>query len=226
MSTPLASALGADCPHCGQVHTKCLGHRESKVDGHVFPCGRFNSDGHPQCFTHGGPKTPKSRQRARRVAIKPRQRAMTETIKALNALGVPIETDPLDALTGQLAESAGIVAVLREHLQRLRIPDVTDPKDGLGGTDALWVPTFGGGMVPHVLLGMYNDERERFGKLADLALRAGVAERQVRIMEQQASLFAELLRKVLDDPELNLSPAQRQTGRRIAATQLRLVGSS
>lgn len=147
---------------------------------------------------------------------------MSEAIATLNALGVPIDTDPLDALIGQLAESAGIVAIFRERLQELRIPAAGEA----GGLDALYGPDHTGDLAPHILLSFYNDERERFAKLADLALRAGVAERQVKILEQQATLFADLLRRVLDDPDLGLSETQRQTGRRIAASHLRLVGSS
>lgn len=146
---------------------------------------------------------------------------MSEALATLNALGVPIETDPLDALMGQLGESAGIVALFRERLQQLRIPEAGDP----GDMGALWHASIGG-LSPHILLKLYNEERERFAKLADLALRAGVAERQVRMLEQQAALFADLLRRVLDDPSLALTPEQRQIGRRVAATQLRLVGSS
>jgi hypothetical protein len=222
MSTPYAPGLGVSCPQCGQVHLRCLGHRESKADGHVFPCGRTNSDGNQACYTHGGPRSSKARQHARRAAIKPRSKALSTAIATLNQLGIPMETDPLEALIGQLSESAGIVAIFRERLQALRIPKAGEG----GGLDAIFGPDHTGDLAPHILLALYNEERERFAKLAKLALDAGVQERQVRVIEQQATLFADLMRKVLDDPTLGLSEIQRQTGRRIAASHLRLVGSS
>ena len=157
---------------------------------------------------------------------------MTDTIAILNQLGVPIDTDPLDALRNQVAESAGIVAVLRANLQLLRIPDVT-PKlaeNGssvvdVGGPDALWGPDHTGDQAQHILLGLYNEERDRFAKLAMLALDAGIDEREVKVLERQAVLFADLVRKLLDDPSLGLSDEQRQRGRQIAAGHLRLLSA-
>src|SRR5260221_162546 len=144
MSVPHAPGLGVSCPECGQVHLRCIGHRESKGDGHLFPCGRTNSDGQEACYTHGGPRTPAKRQRARKRGISKRSKAMDDTLAVLNVLGVPIDTDPLDALRSQVAESAGIVAFFRERLQQLKVPDVTDPKSAAGGFDSLWHPSMAG----------------------------------------------------------------------------------
>jgi len=150
---------------------------------------------------------------------------MSEAITALQVLGVPIETDPLDALRDQVRESAGIVAFFRERLQQLKIPDVTDIKSAAGSFDSLWMPSMGG-LTPHILLGLYNEERDRFAKLAKLALDAGIDEREIKVLERQAVLFADLVRKLLDDPDLGLTPQQRQRGRQIAAGHLRLLDSA
>jgi hypothetical protein len=215
LSVPHAPGLGVPCPHCGQAHTRCIGHRESKTDGHVFPCGRVNSDGHVQCYAHGGPRTSKARQRARKAAIKPRAKAVNEVLATLTGLGIDVSvTDPLDALIAQLSESAAVSAFL---LERCRELGVDTAGDLLVGPERLSM---------HPLWLAWREESDRTAKFAELALRAGVAERQVRVIEQQASLFADLLRRVLDDPALGLTPDQRQIGRRVAASQLRLVASS
>lgn len=211
--TPHAPGLNVECPHCGQVHTRCIGHRESKVDGHIFPCGRINSDGHQACYGHGGPRTSKARTRARKAAIRPRSKATSQAIATLEVLAVPIETNPIDALMGLLAKSNALVLLLEEEWAKLARPQGGE----LVTTERL---------AMHPLWGAWREESEREARFADLLVRAGFQERQVRVIEQQATLFADLVRKVLDDPDLGLSDAQRQTGRRIAATQLRLVGGS
>lgn len=220
MSAAFAPGLGVPCSECHLVHHRCIGHYQ-RADG-PKPCGRVGGDGQDRCGRHGGEVATPARQRARRTAIKPRSKAMSEAIVALNLLGVPIETDPLDALRDQVRESAGIVAFFRERLQQLKIPDVTDPTFAGGGYDSLWHPTIGG-LSPHILLGLYNEERDRFAKLAKLALDAGIDEREIKVLERQAVLFADLVRRLLDDPSLGLSPEQRQRGRQIAAGHLRLL---
>jgi hypothetical protein len=140
---------------------------------------------------------------------------MSEVIATLGGLGIDITViDPLDALIAQLSESAAVTAFLGDRCRELGL-DVQGQQ--VVGSERL---------VLHPLWIAWREEGDRTARFAELALRAGVAERQVRVIEQQAALFADLMRKVLDDPDLGLSDAQRQAGRRIAATHLRLVGSS
>lgn len=220
VSTPFAPGLGIECPSCHEVHHRCIGHYE-RADG-PRPCGRVGTDGQERCGRHGGEVASPARARARRAAIAPRSKALSTAIATLNALGVPIDTDPLDALRAQVRESAGIVAYFRERLQQLRVPDPGDA----GGLDALWGPDHTGDQTQHILLGLYNEERDRFAKLAKLALDAGIDEREIRVLEHQAVLFADVMRKVLDDPDLGLTPQQRQRGRQIAAGHLRILEAS
>lgn len=51
-------------------------------------------------------------------------------------------------------------------------------------------------------------ERELCGSFASKAIAAGLAERQVRIAERMGGAIAEVLRAVLADPVLGLTPAQ------------------
>lgn len=52
-------------------------------------------------------------------------------------------------------------------------------------------------------------ERDRCANFARLAIGAGIAERQVRLAEQQGALMATFMRAVLGDPALALSAEQR-----------------
>jgi hypothetical protein len=53
------------------------------------------------------------------------------------------------------------------------------------------------------------DERDRCANFARLAIQAGIAERQVRLAEQQGAMLATFMRAVLGDPSLALSAQQR-----------------
>jgi hypothetical protein len=57
------------------------------------------------------------------------------------------------------------------------------------------------------LLAGYADERDRLAKTAKLAVDAGIAERQVQVMEQEAALFAGAIRTIFE--RLNLNAEQR-----------------
>jgi hypothetical protein len=67
------------------------------------------------------------------------------------------------------------------------------------------------------------EERDRCAGFAVKAIAAGLAERQVRVAEEQGAVIAALIRRVLDDPDLALTPAQRRIGRQAAVRHLRLV---
>lgn len=54
-----------------------------------------------------------------------------------------------------------------------------------------------------------GQERDRLAALCKSALQAGLAERQVRLAEQQGSLMAAVLRTALGDPRLALTADQR-----------------
>lgn len=194
---PGVAKRGEACPRCGEVHTRCLGHvrKTSK------PCMGNPPAGGKVCRMHGG-GAPQVKEAA------DRREATDRAVKELVKLGYPVDIEPGEALLQQVREAAGNVAFLRERVQELEVLIAQGP--------------FGAYVDPHVDL--YDKERERLAKFAKLALDAGVAERQVQIAEKQGALVADVIRKLLDDPTLGLTPAQRKQGRVIAAGHLRLVG--
>ena len=86
---------------------------------------------------------------------------------------------------------------------------------------ALYGPNHLGDGAPHVLVQMWNQERDRAARFAKLALDAGVVERQVRISEQQGAMLAKVIEATFFD--LELSEAQRARGRELAARHLRAL---
>lgn len=59
------------------------------------------------------------------------------------------------------------------------------------------------------LVALENLERDRCANFCRIAIAAGIAERQVRLAERQGQLITELLRAVLADPALGLTPTQQ-----------------
>lgn len=47
-------------------------------------------------------------------------------------------------------------------------------------------------------LRLFNEERDRLANLAVAALRAGVAERQIQLAEQQGQVVGNVIRQILD----------------------------
>lgn len=207
---------------------------EKRAGGKCTQVAGWGTDhlGVGRCKLHGG-STPNH------------QRAAEKEIARLECdrLGIPIETDPSEALIQQVWETAGNVAFYRELVQQLPThpePDkfITGGPDDDGeytlahwerGEPGVYGPTYHQSGVPtgegkpHVLVQLYNDERKQLAAVAAAALKAGVDARRVEIEQQRASLIADVFRRVFESPALDLTPAQQRAGLQTAARQLRLV---
>lgn len=73
------------------------------------------------------------------------------------------------------------------------------------------------------LVALEAQERERCANWCVKAIAAGLAERTVRLAERQGALIADLLRAVMNDPQLGLTPAQRRVLPDVAERHLDLV---
>lgn len=168
-----------------------------------------------------------------------RERAQAEIIRREAArLGGARVVDPAQALLELVFEAAGNVEFYRDLVGQLSTSDPSLP----GGDDE------GGGVVSpqrgnlygplrhqsgvstgeakrHVLVQMYDEERDRLKEYAATVVKVGLAERQVQVAELQAALVARVVMALLDDPEFGLSREQRELGRRLAGRHLRQLGS-
>lgn len=130
--------------------------------------------------------------------------------RACETLGIPIEVDPREALERELWECSGNVAFYRELVQALP----THPGDDelvIDEEGRRWqrgdpgiygrtyhqsgIPT--GEAKPHVLVVLYNQERDRLRAVAVEAAKAGVEERRVTLAEEQGQKVAAVIRGVL-----------------------------
>jgi hypothetical protein len=84
--------------------------------------------------------------------------------------------------------------------------------------------TKGGALCRQAIRGLAKleaEERDRCATMATKAVAAGLAERQVRLAEQQGTLLASVIRAVLDD--LDLSPEQAAKVAEVVPRHLRAV---
>lgn len=91
------------------------------------------------------------------------------------------------------------------------------------GRDGFWGLSKDGEMVGHVYLTLLKQWAERYEKACATALSAGVAERQVKLAENQAELLATAVKAILTG--LNLTPEQWELAPKVVAAQLRAVSA-
>ena len=95
--------------------------------------------------------------------------ARSEVVKEMAKLGVPIDTDPLDALLDMVSEAAGNLAYLRPRVQEVDSTHAVYDRAGKPYTNPV--------------LGFYNEERDRLARYSKMALDAGVDERRLKLAQ-------------------------------------------
>ncbi len=131
-------------------------------------------------------------------------------------LSVPIETDPGDALLGEVFRTCGWLATYESAVQELALVEGEH-----------WGATYGpGGLAtgeakPHVLVELLHRERRHLADVTSAALRANIDERRVRIVENQATMVHRAFEAALASIELD--GTQRQTARVAYGRQLQLA---
>lgn len=218
------------CERCGQVHDpkKCTSHVDED-DGSLRPCRLPPIRGGTVCWKHGGG--------ASQVRAKAAARVEAERLaRAAGRLGVAREVDAGQALLELVYEAAGNVEFYRDLVARLNsVPVSVGEGDGQEQDgpllDGLYGRMFHQSGVPtgeakrHILVQLYDDERDRLKEYAATVVKVGLAERQVQVAEVQAALVARVVMAILDDPELGLSREVRELGRRLAGRHLRQLVS-
>ena len=212
-------------PSTGPPRVKCSAH--SSRTGK--PCKQWAVRGATVCAAHGGRAPQVKAAAARRLAL-------GEAIVELEQLGRPIEIEPADAMLEMVYEAAGNVAFYRRRVQ-----DLDQLAGGPQGEDILAVlggggkegreisskapPAIVGRVDPrnwraerHVLVGLYDEERERLMRWSKMCRDAGVDERRIKLAEAQGRQLGLVLqgamRALLD---LVVGLVDGPTGERIRA---------
>lgn len=142
------------------------------------------------CRYHGGGAPQARAAGARRVAL-------AGITKEAARLGQLVDVDPLQAIVEMVREAAGNVAAYRLGIDGLGIQVAADGSgvavpsnyDEKGKRDPA---------LAHILVEMYNSERERLVRFSKMALDAGVQIKQLELAQEQASLVADAIRAAVD----------------------------
>lgn len=157
--------------------------------------------GFGHCKWHGG-NSPSHIKSAESEMVRERMAAESSLYGRKRDIG------PHEALIEEVQRTAGHVQWLHEKIQRFESESdlVQDtPKDGMKESE--WIV-------------MYQNERKMLVSVCNTAIRAGIAERTVRIAEDQGKLIAQLLMTFINNPELALTPTQMAFAPRLARNLL------
>lgn len=165
-------------------------------------CKRAPAQGATVCNIHGGAAGP--------VKAKAAERTQQEAARrALMALGEPEPIDPAQALLDLIAWKYGEVRWLRDKVQAVKdevlVWGATEHREGMAQEGPVSVTTEKA--APNVWWSLLRQAEDQLSEYASKALRAGVAERQIRLAEGQGAAIAGAVNMILD--RLQLTAAQR-----------------
>jgi len=202
----------------------CLAHRKS--DGK--PCGGQPRNGSDVCRMHGASAPQVKTAAAERVR-------QAEIVEAARVYGLPREVEPAVGILEEIWRTAGAISWLVEIVAGLKQEDIvfgtTRLERSTGtGTGQRGRDTESTTAVREAKLNPWVEllfrERKHFAEICAKAVSLGLAEREVQIAEQQGRLVASIVRAILGDEVLALSPAQLERASEVVSRHFRLVGST
>lgn len=180
------------------MKAKCSAHRSNGE-----PCQRSPIAGGTVCATHGGSAGHVRAAAARRLEVA----AVEADVAAVIASeGLEAVTDPLEALARLATETLAMKSALAARVNALSDISTTSKL----GVEALKVE-----------VALYERAIDRSGKFLDLLAKSNFEERRLRLDEQTAGQFVQVMTKVLD--RLDLSPSQRALVGTVVPEELRAL---
>lgn len=212
------------CTECGDVHgektkrgaDRCQAHRKSDGKQCTQP---LEASG--VCHMHGA----NGDARAKRD----REQRVEEVAQLARTLGVPLDVDAETGIVEEIKRTAGHIAWLREQIAELDPAALTwlqrheERSAGRFQGRAEQRVTQSFSLQLHPLVTHYLAERKHFVDVCTKAVALGLHEREIRIVEEQASLMAAAMRALINDPELALNAQQKEIAKRNAPRHLRAV---
>lgn len=145
-------------------------------------CKRWAVKGATVCPAHGA-RAPQVKAAAKR------RRDEQTALAAVATYGLPRQIAPDQALLEEVHRTAGHVAWLHQLISNLDQRELTQRAENGTTSPAVWVD-------------LYQRERAHLVKVSASAIAAGIAERQVKLAEQQGALLAGAVQRILDALEL------------------------
>lgn len=215
---------------CGEKHERqdkqtCIGHTSEQL-----PCKNWPINGGTVCYQRHGGKAGQVQDAARR---------RLETARAERAVatyGLPREVDPFVALGEEIARTAGHVEWIAQIIAEMEPIDLvwgetleehkSTTGEGMGAKEGDTAETetktvAGAGLT--TWLALYKQERAHLVHVCATAIKCGLKQREVEILESQGRILIGVFRAVFEDPDAQLDDAARARMRSIASKHLRLV---
>lgn len=226
---------GPICDKCGKVHLTvygtqaCTGHISSgEEQGRA--CTNPPRRGGYVCRYHGGNIGVVQRAAETRLKL---MEAQGEIAALMAQCDLP-DQDPAMGLLEVVRVSGAMMRLLTVKVGELsEDPEVhevlVESKTGelstkkVSGLDGFWGYTKDGEMTPHPYVQLLKVWNERYEKACSVALSSGIAERQVRLAEQQAELVGLVVKGILS--KLNLTPAQWELAPTVVREQMQLLSA-
>ena len=127
--------------------------------------------------------------------------------EAVATYGLPREVEPEEALREEIWRTAGAVDFLQERVRELQPEALTwgdvarKHVDGEGG----WSETKEAAR-PSIWVILYQQERRHLVDVCRVAIAAGLAEREVKLAEEQGRLIAKVMKGVLAELGVDQHP--------------------
>jgi len=203
-SSPKDYALAASLGFCGRPRAK----RHNRI-ACLLRAGKGTTHlGYSACKHHGG-ALPNVQKAADKVNAR----------RAVQVLGLPRNISPQAALLERVHALAGLVdwieQVLRGKTEDSLIWGVRET------TDTGEIVTVKEAAGPTVWLKLHQEYQRDLIKVCEVAIKCGLAERQVQLAEQEGRLIARVIELVLR--RLDIDPAQ-QNVRRVVGEVMRNIG--
>lgn len=190
------------CERCDQPHPRCHHHKKHTIP--LVPCMAWPRRGQVGCKSHGGGAPQVKAAADRRVAMERVQREVRQ-------LGSSIKVTNVEAMQAMVHEAYGNVVFYRSLVQQLEQGgrlvgdhDAEDVVSAIGGEENPRASIAGRvdpknlKAEPHVLVAMYDAERERLVRWCKANRDAGVDEGLVALAEKQGEMLAKVLRVLLE----------------------------
>lgn len=194
-------------------------------------CRRAAVPGGTVCRLHGG-NAPRSQAAALRLE---RPAAQAEWERAYGSLAADgdRQVNPAVVVLAEIRWTSAHVEWLRAKVQALAPEDLVW---GVTKSTVKRAPTGPDGRPmgepqaemtkearPNLWLTLYAQERDRLVHQAATAAKIGIEERLVQLQQEHGTLLADVMRRVIGDPELGLSGDQQDKARTVAARHLRVL---
>lgn len=174
---------------------KCQSRKQNGGGLCARPAGWGTSHpGYGACKLHGG-SMPNQVKHAQVV----------QATEAVETYGLPREVAPMDALLEELQRTAGHVAWLGGVVQGLEQGQLVGLV-GEAGRDERTGTVHHPSTEASIWLKLYQAERKHMTDVASTCIKCGIAERQVKLAEQQGQLLAQVIQAILSD--LKVPPAK------------------